>query len=222
MIAVRELPTENTPQYRAHHHGYPALSNAELLQLITSFEFMETSQELLAQAGNLSKLATMSESEMVEIDNIGPAAAKAIKAAIELGRRAFVESQTATVTVRSPSDVAVIFQGRLQNLEQEHFDVMLLNTRNQVLKTYTLYIGSLNASHIRVAEVFKEAIRENAAAIIVAHNHPSGNPSPSPEDVNVTKQIREAGKMLGIDLMDHLVIGRSNFVSLRDRGLGFN
>jgi DNA repair protein RadC len=110
----------------------------------------------------------------------------------------------------------------MAHLEREHFVVVCLDTRNRILHQQTLYVGSLNATHIRVAEVFQEPIRRSAAAIIVAHNHPSGDPSPSPEDVTVTRQIRAAGEMLSIELLDHLVIGDQRYVSLRERGLGFD
>jgi DNA repair protein RadC len=110
---------------------------------------------------------------------------------------------------------------KLSAMEQEHFQVLYLDTRNRVLGSDTLYIGSLNTSHIRVAEVFREAVKRNCAALIVAHNHPSGDPSPSPEDVAVTRQLIEAGQLLDIELLDHLVIGHQRFVSLRERGLAF-
>ncbi len=124
--------------------------------------------------------------------------------------------------VRSPADVAQLLLAEMSHLEQEHFRVVFLDTRNQVLGTETIYIGSLNSSHIRVAEVFRDAIKRNCAAIIVAHNHPSGDPSPSPEDVSVTRELASAGELLDIELLDHLIIGQQRFVSLRERGLGFD
>jgi DNA repair protein RadC len=109
----------------------------------------------------------------------------------------------------------------MAHLEQEHLRVLYLDTRNRLIGSETVYIGSLNAAHIRVSEVFREATRCNCAAIIVAHNHPSGDPTPSPEDVEVTRQLVAAGDLLDIELLDHLIIGRQRFVSLRERGLGF-
>ena len=123
--------------------------------------------------------------------------------------------------VRTPADVATLLLSEMSMLEREVFAVVILDTRNRVLRHQTLYQGSLNQSQVRVAEVFQEAIRRNAAAIIVAHNHPSGDPSPSPEDIAVTRDLVSAGKLLGIDVLDHLVIGRARWVSLRERGLGF-
>jgi DNA repair protein RadC len=125
-------------------------------------------------------------------------------------------------TIRSPADIAQLLMAEMSHLEQEHFKVLTMDTRNRVLADTTLYIGSLNASHIRVGEVFREAVKRNAAAIIVVHNHPSGDPTPSPEDVEVTRHIYAAGEMIDIELLDHLIIGQQRFISLRERGLGFN
>jgi DNA repair protein RadC len=160
--------------------------------------------------------------EITEVDGLGPAGAARIKAALECGRRLNLSTREDRPKVRSPSDLAVILLPEMSHLQQEHFLVVCLDTRNNVLHKQTLYVGSLNATHIRVAEVFREAIKHNAAAIIVAHNHPSGDPSPSPEDVEVTRQIRQAGELLSIELLDHLVIGDQRFVSLRERALGFD
>jgi DNA repair protein RadC len=123
--------------------------------------------------------------------------------------------------VRSPADVAQLLMAEMAHLEQEHFRVLYLDTRNRLLGSETVYVGSLNASHIRVGEIFRDAVKRNCAAIIVVHNHPSGDPTPSPEDVAVTRQLVEAGKLLDIELLDHLIIGQQRFVSLRERGLGF-
>ncbi|MBN1815030.1 MAG: DNA repair protein RadC, partial [Anaerolineae bacterium] len=123
--------------------------------------------------------------------------------------------------VRSPADVAQLMVAEMAHLEQEHFRVLYLDTRNRLLGSETVYVGSLNASHIRVGEIFRDAVKRNCAAIIVVHNHPSGDPAPSPEDVAVTRQLVAAGKLLDIEVLDHLVIGQQRFVSLRERGLGF-
>jgi DNA repair protein RadC len=121
----------------------------------------------------------------------------------------------------SPADVVQLLMAEMAHLEQEHFRVLYLDTRNRLIGSDTVYVGSLNASHIRVGEIFRDAVKRNCAAIVVVHNHPSGDPSPSPEDVAVTRQIVAAGKLLDIDVLDHLVIGQQRFVSLRERGLGF-
>jgi DNA repair protein RadC len=124
--------------------------------------------------------------------------------------------------IRSPRDAALLFMLEMAHLDQEEIRTMMLNTRNQVLGVVTVYKGSLNTSAIRVGEIYKEALRRNAASIIMAHNHPSGEPDPSPEDILVTRQIVEAGRLLDVECLDHLVIGQGRYVSLRERGLGFS
>ncbi len=124
--------------------------------------------------------------------------------------------------VQAPNDVAEILMGRFAGLEQEHLDVVLLDTKNGMTGIVNVYKGSLNSSLIRIGEVFKEAVRTNAASIIVAHNHPSGDPSPSPEDIAVTRAIVQAGKLLDIEVLDHIVVGEARYVSLKAKGLGFD
>ena len=220
---VNDLPVRDRPVNRLRDAGAGALSTTEVLAcLIQTPDALNQAQELLARFEGLPGLVRASDTELTEVDGIGPANASRIKAALEFGRRLNLADREARPVVRSPSDLATMLLPEMAHLEREHFVVVYLDTRNQILGRETLYIGSLNATHIRVAEVFQEAIRRNAAAIIVAHNHPSGDPSPSREDVTVTRQIREAGDLLSIDLLDHLVIGNQRFVSLRERGLGFD
>jgi DNA repair protein RadC len=221
VLAVRDLPADSRPGYRLRQLGPTALSNAELLQLVGRFQYLETASRILADAESLAGLARMSVPELAEMPEVGPATAGAIRAALELGRRLMGESHGEAPQIRSPSDAANLLLSEMQTLEQEHLVTVILNTRNRVLAVHTVYIGSLNTSVVRVGELFREAIRRNAAAILVAHNHPSGDPAPSPEDVAVTRQIVEAGKLMDIDVLDHLVIGRGRFVSLKERGLGF-
>jgi DNA repair protein RadC len=185
------------------------------------FQYLETASRILADAESLAGLARMSVAELAEMPEVGPATAGAIRAALELGRRLMGESIGEAPQIRSPSDAATLLLPEMQTLEQEHLVTIILDTRNRLLTIHTIYIGSLNTSVVRVGELFREAIRRNAAAILVAHNHPSGDPAPSPEDVAVTRQIVEAGKLMDIDVLDHLVIGRGRFVSLKERGLGF-
>jgi DNA repair protein RadC len=179
------------------------------------------SERLLAFFDGLPGLARASVTELQTVKGIGPAKAIEIKAALEVGRRLLASAPEQRAQVSSPADAANLLMSDMSLLEQEHLRLILLDTRNQVLATPNVYVGSLNTSVIRVGELFRYAIKENAAAIIVAHNHPSGDPSPSPEDVQVTKQIVSAGKLLDIDLLDHVIIGRGRYVSLKERGLGF-
>jgi DNA repair protein RadC len=219
---VKDLPTRERPINRLQHVGPTAVSTAELLAcLLLTPNALDQAQQLLARFDGLPGLVRASVTEITEVDGIGPANASRIKAALEFGRRLNLTAREDRPKVGSPSDLAVMLLPEMTHLEREHFVLVSLDTRNQVLDKRTLYVGSLNATHIRVAEVFQEPIRRNAAAIIVAHNHPSGDPSPSPDDVNVTRQIRAAGELLSIELLDHLVIGDQRYVSLRERGLGF-
>ena len=142
-------------------------------------------------------------------------------AALELGRRLMAEAPEERYQIRAPGDAAHLLLPRLSHKEQENFAVLYLNTRNQVTDQEVLYKGSLNTSLVRVAEVFRGAVRRNCAAVIVAHNHPSGDPSPSPEDIALTRRLVDAGKLLEIDVLDHLVIGHNRYISLRECALGF-
>jgi DNA repair protein RadC len=180
------------------------------------------SQRLLSDYNGLAGLAQAPISDLTRCKGIGPAKAVELRAAFELGRRLLVTAPEARPQVKSPADAANLLIGEMAMLEQEHLRTILLDTKNHVLKIHTVYIGSLNTAVVRVGELFREAIRMNCAAVIVAHNHPSGDPTPSPEDVQVTRQIVQAGKLLDIDVLDHLVIGNgSRWVSMKERGLGF-
>ncbi len=152
---------------------------------------------------------------------IGPVKAIEIKAAFELGKRAALAAPEQRPQIKTPADAAQLLMLDMTALEQEEVRTMLLDTRNRVLSTAMIYRGSLNSASMRVAELFKTAIRNNAASIIVAHNHPSGDPAPSQDDIHVTKELIKAGKLLEIDVLDHIIIGHNRFVSLKERRLGF-
>ncbi|HSJ54563.1 MAG TPA: DNA repair protein RadC, partial [Anaerolineae bacterium] len=221
---IKDLPCSERPRERLLQAGPLALSTAELIAIILGTGVREenvvrVSQRLLGTFGSLSGLAQANAAELMAAKGLGPAKVAQIKAALELGRRLQVESPDARPQVRSPADAANLLMSEMSLLEQEHLRVMLLDTKNRVLETPTVYVGSLNTSLIRVGELFRAAIRANCAAVIVVHNHPSGDPTPSPEDVAVTRQIAEAGKLLDVDVLDHLIIGRQRFVSLKERGL---
>jgi len=222
-----DLPEGDRPRERLLARGPSALATAELLAIVLGTgvkdeNVVRVSQRLLSTFGNLSGLAQASVGELMAARGLGPAKAAQLKAALELGRRLLVEGPEQRPQVRSPADAANLLMSEMSLLEQEHLRVMMLDTKNRVLGTPTVYVGSLNTSLIRVGELFREAIRYNCASVIVAHNHPSGDPTPSPEDVAVTRQIAAAGKLLDVDVLDHLIIGRQRFVSLKERGLGFS
>lgn len=223
---IKELPRSERPRERLVNYGVGALSTAELLAIILRTGTREENvirmaQRLLVAFGGLAGLARANTSELASAKGLGLAKVAQIKAALELGRRMVLESPEERPQVRSPADAANLVMSEMSLLEQEHLRVILLDTKNRVLATPTIYIGSLNTSLIRIGEVFREAIRANCAALIVLHNHPSGDPTPSPEDIAVTKQIVEAGKLVDIQVLDHVIIGRQRFVSLKERGLGF-
>lgn len=224
---IRDMPENERPRERLMRVGARVLSNAELLAILMRTgvggeNVLRLAERLLARFEGLPGIARASLAELRTVNGIGPAKAVEIKAAIELGRRLMAAAPEERPRVTSPADAANLLMSEMMLLEQEELRVILLDTRNHVLRVKTVYKGSLNTSVVRVAELFRAAIKDNAAAIIVAHNHPSGDPSPSPEDVHVTRQIRQAGDLLDIDLLDHIVIGRQRYVSLKERGLGFD
>ncbi|MBN1579218.1 MAG: DNA repair protein RadC [Anaerolineae bacterium] len=223
---IRDLPESERPRERLINYGASALSTAELLAIMLRMgvhgeSVINLATRILVECGGLSGLAKASFGELVRINGIGPVKVTQIKAALELGRRLLIESPQDRPQIRSPADAANLVMMEMSLLEQEHLRLLLLDTKNRVLKMPTVYIGNLNTSVIRVGELFRHALRENCASIIVVHNHPSGDPSPSPEDVQVTERIVQAGKMLDIDVLDHLIIGKQRFVSLKERRLGF-
>jgi len=217
---ISELPPEERPSYKIEK--YPeALSSRELLALLVGGENqMEIADKLYASCnGNLSRLGQ--DTTLENFEGIGKATSDRILAAIKLGQKSVLPQDQNRIVIHSPEDAADLIQYEMSALSQEELRVIILNTRNHVIKIVTIYRGSLNSSQVRVGEIFRPAIRYNAAAIIVAHNHPSSDPCPSPQDVAITKAILKAGKLLSVDVLDHLIIGGNTFVSLNRRGLGF-
>lgn len=220
---VCDLPTEERPLYRLHQVGSSALATSELLALVLgTADAPGLSVDLLDAFGSLHQLAQASKTQLMKVRGIGEAQAGRLVAMLELSRRLQGPPAGERPRVTSPADGANLLLGRMAHLQQEELWVILLDTRNRVLDIRAIYKGSLNTSVVRIGEVFRPAVAAPAAAVIVAHNHPSGDPSPSPEDVNVTRQIVQAGKLLDIELLDHLIIGNGIFVSLKERGLGFD
>lgn len=220
-MKIKDMIREDRPSYRISAYGAGALSNAELLQVVTGVADYDTAHSLLASDG-VKGLARMTTEELTAVPGVGPQTAARIKAAIELGRRVATATRTDTPRITSPADAAALLMSEMQAYDQEHLIVIMLASRNEVIGVETVYKGNVNTVVTRVGELFKPAIRRNAVAVIVVHNHPSGDPSPSPADVTVTRKIVEAGKLLNIEVLDHLVIGDNRFVSLKERGLGFD
>ena len=223
---ILDLVETDRPRERLARYGAQSLSNAELLAILLRVGLegenaVQVGQRLLKVYGGISGLQRAPFEDLCNQHGIGEAKAAQIKAAIELGRRLSLESPDERPAVNSPADAAALVAYEMSALEQEHLRVILLDTRNRVLEIVEIYKGSVNSSQIHVGEIFKPAVRRNAPAIIVVHNHPSGDPTPSPDDVAVTRAIVQAGKLLDVDVLDHMVIGQGRWVSLKERGLGF-
>ena len=222
---IKDMPSGDRPRERLAYAGAGALSNAELLAIILRVgtggeNVLSLSQRLLNQYG-LAGLYRTSIGELAQEKGLGEAKIVQIKAAFELGRRLLATAPDERPQIRTPTDAANILMSEMRLLEQEQMRVVLLDTRNRLIGAPLMYVGGLNTTLVRVSELFRDAIRHNAAALIVAHNHPSGDPSPSPEDVSVTREIIQAGQLLDIEVLDHLIIGQQRFVSLKERGLAF-
>lgn len=224
---IQDLPSDDRPRERLMAIGPGALTHAELLAVllrvgIAGENAVRLAERLLGEVGGLPGLQRAAVADLCALKGVGPAKAAQLVAALELGRRIAIAAPDERPVIRSPADAANLLMYALSAFEQEYLYVILLDTRNRVIgRPAEVYHGSLNTSLIRIGEVFREAIRANAAGLIAVHNHPSGDPSPSPEDVAVTRALVEAGKLLDIEVLDHLVIGRHRFVSLKERGLGF-
>lgn len=223
-LILRDVPNEERPRERMRQFGAHALSNAELLAILlrtgtVSESAVRLAQRLLQESGGLRNLVDMSFEQLTSIKGIGMAKALQIQAGIELGRRLARARLGEAITIRSPQDVSELLMEELRYLQKEHFVCLFLNTKNQVLGQETLSMGSLNASIVHPREVFRSAIKRSSAAIICVHNHPSGDPTPSPEDVDITLRLKEAGAIIGIEILDHVIIGDQKFVSLKEHGL---
>jgi DNA repair protein RadC len=223
---IHDFPLDERPRERLQNYGATALSNAELLAILLRVgspgeNAVALGTRLLTEFGGLVGLAKASFHELVSVKGLGLAKTAQLKAALELGRRMLLTSPDARPQITSPTDVANLLMLEMGNLDQENLRTLLLDTKNRVLGSPTVYVGNVNSSIVRVSEIFREAVKLNATALIMAHNHPSGDPTPSPEDVEVTRSVVEVGSLLGIEVLDHLVIGHQCFVSLKERGLGF-
>lgn len=223
LLKIMDFPEEERPRERMLLNGPESLSNHELLAILLRTgtrreSVLQLSNRLLNHFEGLRLLKEASAEEMTSISGIGKAKAVQILAALELGRRINRLAYEDRYVIRSPQDGANFVMEEMRFLTQEHFVCLYLNTKNQVIHKQTVFIGSLNASIVHPREVFKEALRRSAASFICMHNHPSGDPSPSKEDIEVTKRLSECGKVLGIELLDHLIIGDQKYVSLKEKG----
>jgi DNA repair protein RadC len=224
--SLLHAPEGESPKARFKEVGPAGLSQRELLAIVlrtgpVGVGALKLADELLESFDGLGGIARTNIHELQRLAGIGEAKAIEIKAALELGRRMILATVEARPQIKTPADAAHLLMLDMGLLEQEEVRTMLLDTRNRVLGMPLIYRGSLNSASMRVAEVFKEAIRCNSASLIVAHNHPSGDPSPSAEDIAVTSTLVKAGKLLDIEVLDHVVVCQNRYVSLKERGLGF-
>ncbi|MEO5940277.1 MAG: DNA repair protein RadC [Candidatus Limnocylindrales bacterium] len=225
--AIREIPLSERPRERLAMRGAAGLSAAELIGLLWGSgsrgrSAVDLAEEALARHDGLTGLARAGELELVALPGVGEAKAAQLTAAFELGRRLMADWPTGRWTIRSPRDVADRLMLQMGRLEREELRIVLLNTKNVVLRVATVYQGNVSSSLVRVGELFRDAVRLNASGVILVHNHPSGDPTPSPDDLHLTAEALAAGRLLDIDLLDHLVVGHDAYVSLRDRGVSFD
>ncbi|MGM0471350.1 MAG: RadC family protein [Bacillota bacterium] len=222
-LTIKDLPKEERPREKLIKWGVNTLSTVELLALIIrtgsqSDTALELASKLLSHSGGLKFIHELSIEELQEVKGVGVVKATQIRAAIELGQRIRVANQEVKQVITSPQDVANLLLAKLSFVSREHFITLLLDTKNQVLAIEEVSVGSLSNSVVHPREVFKSAIKRSSAAIIVAHNHPSGNPEPSSADIAITKRLQEAGKIIGIEVLDHLIIGNEDYISLKESG----
>jgi DNA repair protein RadC len=225
--AIRELPASERPRERLAMRGAAGLSAAELIGLLWGSgsrgrSAVDLAEDALARHDGLTGLARAGELELEALPGVGAAKAAQLTAAFELGRRLLADWPTGRWTIRSPHDVADRLMLQMGRLEREELRVVLLNTKNVVLRVATVYQGNVSSSLVRVGELFRDAVRLNASGVILVHNHPSGDPTPSPDDLHLTAEALAAGRLLDIEVLDHLVIGHDAYVSLRDRGVAFD
>jgi DNA repair protein RadC len=217
------MPSEERPRERLRDHGANALSNAELIAIIlrtgaAGQNVLNLASSLLSRHGGLGGLARLSFKDLTNEFGLGEAKAAELQALFQIAVRFGALAPEERPYIRSPQDVHGLLGGEMALLDQEHMRVLLINTRNQVMQVVEVYKGNVSSALVRPAEVFRDAIRHNAPSIIIVHNHPSGDPAPSPDDIVLTRQLIEAGKMLGIDVLDHVVIGDRRFASLSSLG----
>ena len=219
---VHDMPNDERPRERLQHYGSQALSTSELLAIIlrtgtTQDNVIELASKLLVKYGGLAGLMRAEFSELCNEYGLGIAKTAQLKAALEIGRRMGMLQSEERYQIRSSSDAANLVMQDMMYLDHEQMRIIVLDTKNQVIENVNRYQGTVNSSVLRAAEVFRPAVIRNCPGVIVCHNHPSGDPSPSPEDIAVTKQLVEAGIHLDIELIDHIIIGSHRFVSLKER-----
>lgn len=223
-FTLHDLPRQERPRERLKKFGPEALSAQELLALIIGRgipkkSVMNIAQELLSKFGSINAISKATIEELTEIKGIGFAKAVQIKACFELGLRKDLEPEIKDIEVKNPNDIVNVIQSSLKDKAKEHFKLVMLNTRNKIIGISTISVGTLNANLVHPREVFKEAISHNSASVILIHNHPSGNPEPSEDDLEITRRLVESGKILGIEVIDHMIVAKTGFISFKEKNL---
>ncbi len=226
-LTIKEMPSTERPREKLNRLGAIGLTDVEILAIILGTgSCRETAIDLAAKLlnsingeGGLKALLDMTVEELSQYRGMGAAKACKLIAAAELARRINLTAEDKEVVIKVPGDAALHVMQEMRYLKKEHFRIMLLNVKNRLISTEAVSIGSLSASVVHPREIFKLPIKRSAAAIILIHNHPSGDPTPSQEDINITKRIYEAGEIIGIDVLDHIIIGDGRYSSLKEKGL---
>lgn len=223
-VMIKDLPLEERPREKLKTLGAGALSNAELLAILIRVgnkneSAVQLATKIIARGGGLRSLPDLSLEDLQQIKGIGPDKAVMIKAALELGSRLATTPREAAGSITSPRQAAELFMEELRYKKKEYFKILLLNTKNHVISKEEISVGSLSASIVHPREIFNIPLRKSAASVILFHNHPSGDPSPSQEDLEVTRRLVDAGNILGITVRDHIIIGDGCFFSFREKGL---
>lgn len=225
-FTVKELPLDERPRERLLSWGASTLSTSELLAILLNTGLpgepvTAIAQRLLADHGGLLGLMRLEAGELAQIHGIGPAKAAKLKAALEIAARVVALGPDERPVIGTPEAIVNLLGVEMAALDHEQLRVVLLDTKHRVMASRTVYKGTINQAQVRVAEVFRDAVRQNALAVVIVHNHPSGDPTPSAADIALTAELQRAGSILEVDVLDHVIIGRDGHVSLRRQGLGF-
>lgn len=222
---IKDLPEDERPREKLYKYGSKALSNTELLAIIIRTgnrenTAIELSQKLLAgKKEGISFLTDTSLQEIMKVKGIGECKAAQVLAAVELGKRVMLSTHKDKTKITSPTDIVDLLMLDMTHLKKEHFKIVMLDTKNQVIGIEDISVGSLNSSIVHPREVFKEAIAKSSASIILVHNHPSGDPTPSKEDIAITRRLIEGGDILGVKVLDHIIIGNNKYISLKEKDI---
>ncbi|MFZ5652430.1 MAG: RadC family protein [Bacillota bacterium] len=221
---IKDMPADQRPRERLAREGVRSLSDAELLAILLRTGYaqksaVELATDVISLYSGLKNLVQAGVEELSVIKGMGPVKAAQLKAALEIGRRVAAVSESLRPSIKGPEDAAFMVMEEMRHLDREHFCALLLNTKHQVVARETVSVGTLNTSVVHPRELFKAAIKRSAAAIILVHNHPSGDPTPSREDREITRRLSEAGTIIGIEVLDHIIIGDNKFVSLKAMGV---